>query len=152
MKIGIDIFLIITIIISCYLIHGLRTPGEEIAFTARPIHSHTQIFRYSEAYFVCHIGPNFQNSLIDASGCPLSLYVSIKHGLRTDEGLKTDFVSSFLVLFLYIFLNTYNIILVSQSRVCIMFSNFLASFICFAETSCTLYHIPWGSLILFTAI
>ena len=27
--------------------HGLRTPGEEIAFNARPkIHSHSQIFRY----------------------------------------------------------------------------------------------------------
>ena len=37
--------------------HGLRTPGKEIAFTARPkIHSHSKIF--------------------------------IKHGLRTDEGLK----------------------------------------------------------------
>ena len=47
--------------------HGLRTPGEEIAFTTRPkIHSHSQIFRYTEAYFVCHIGPNFQISLIYA--------------------------------------------------------------------------------------
>ena len=36
--------------------HGLRTPIEEIAFTAQPkINSQSQIFRY----FVCHIGLNF---------------------------------------------------------------------------------------------
>ena len=52
--------------------HGLRTPGEEIVFTARPkINSHSQIFRWAEAYFVCHIGPNFHISLIYAFiGCP----------------------------------------------------------------------------------
>ena len=34
------------------LIHGLRTPREEIAFTARPkIHSHSQIFRYGQSIF-----------------------------------------------------------------------------------------------------
>ena len=32
--------------------HGLRTPGEEIAFTARPkINSHSQIFRYGQSIF-----------------------------------------------------------------------------------------------------
>ena len=32
--------------------HGLRTPGEEIAFTARPkIHSYSQIFRYGRSTF-----------------------------------------------------------------------------------------------------
>ena len=32
--------------------HGLRTPREEIAFTARPkIHSHSQIFRYGRSIF-----------------------------------------------------------------------------------------------------
>ena len=32
--------------------HGLRTPGEEIALTARPkIHSHSQIFRYGRSIF-----------------------------------------------------------------------------------------------------
>ena len=32
--------------------HGLRTPGEEIAFTARPkIKSQSQIFRYSRSIF-----------------------------------------------------------------------------------------------------
>ena len=42
--------------------HGLRTPREEIAFTARPkIQSQSQIFRYGQ---VCHIGPIFQISLI----------------------------------------------------------------------------------------
>ena len=52
--------------------HGLRTPGEEIAFTARPkIHSHSQILGTAEAYFVCHIGPKFQISLIYVLiGCP----------------------------------------------------------------------------------
>ena len=42
--------------------HGLRTPGEEIAFTARPkIKSQSQIFRYGLS-----ISPNFQISLIYA--------------------------------------------------------------------------------------
>ena len=49
--------------------HGLRTPGEEIPFTARPkINSHSQIFKYGWIFFVC---PTFQNSLIYAFiGCP----------------------------------------------------------------------------------
>ena len=39
--------------------HGLRTPREEIAFTARPkIQSQSQIFRYGQ---VCHIGPIFSD-------------------------------------------------------------------------------------------
>jgi hypothetical protein len=65
--------------------HELRTPRKEIVFTARPkIHSHSKIFMYgqkfthnpkfvcmAEAYFVCHIGPIFQISLIYAFiGCP----------------------------------------------------------------------------------
>ena len=59
------------------VVHGLRTPGEEIAFTERPkIHSHSQIFRQAEEYFVCHIGPNFQISLIYAFiGCPQSVAI-----------------------------------------------------------------------------
>ena len=46
--------------------HGLRTPGEEITFTARPkIKSQSQIFRYGRS-----IGPNFWISLIyDFTGC-----------------------------------------------------------------------------------
>ena len=54
-----------------WYIHGLRTPGEEIAFTEWPkIYSYSQIFRTVEAYFVCHIGPNFQISLMYAFiGC-----------------------------------------------------------------------------------
>ena len=52
--------------------HGLRTPDEEIAFTARPkIISQFQFLGTAESYFVCHIGPKFQNSLIYAFiGCP----------------------------------------------------------------------------------
>ena len=35
------------------LVHGLRTPREEIAFTARPkIHSHSQIFRYGRSGYI----------------------------------------------------------------------------------------------------
>ena len=40
--------------------YGLRTPGEEIAFTARPkIHSHSQIFRYSRSIFYLPHRPKF---------------------------------------------------------------------------------------------
>ena len=42
--------------------HGLRTPGEEIAFTARPkIHSHSQIFRYGRSIFCLPGVPNFSD-------------------------------------------------------------------------------------------
>ena len=44
------------------LIHGLRTPREEIAFTARPkIHSHSQIFRYCGSIFCLPHRPNFSD-------------------------------------------------------------------------------------------
>ena len=40
--------------------HGLRTPREEIAFTARPkIHSHFQIFRYGRSIFCLPHWPKF---------------------------------------------------------------------------------------------
>ena len=43
--------------------HELRTlPREEIAFTARPkIHSHSQIFRYSQSIFCLPHRPNFSD-------------------------------------------------------------------------------------------
>ena len=42
--------------------HGLRPPREEIAFTARPkIHSHLQIFRYSQSIFCLPHRPNFSD-------------------------------------------------------------------------------------------
>ena len=42
--------------------HGLRTPREEIAFTARPkIHSHSQIFRYGGSIFCLPHRPNFSD-------------------------------------------------------------------------------------------
>ena len=42
--------------------HGLRTPREEKAFTARPkIHSHSQIFRYSQSIFCLPLRPNFSD-------------------------------------------------------------------------------------------
>ena len=42
--------------------HGLRTPREDIAFTARPkIHSHSQIFRYGGSIFCLPHRPNFSD-------------------------------------------------------------------------------------------
>ena len=52
--------------------HGLATPRQELAFTARQkIQSQSQIFRYSRSIFRFPIGPFFQISLIYAFiGCP----------------------------------------------------------------------------------
>ena len=48
--------------------HGLRTPREEIAFTARPkIQSQSQIFRYGRSIFCLPHRPNFSDIFI---GCP----------------------------------------------------------------------------------
>ena len=45
-------------------IHGLRTPGEKIAFTARPkINSHFQIFRYRRSIFCLPHRPKFSDLL-----------------------------------------------------------------------------------------
>ena len=42
--------------------HGLRTPGDEIAFTARPkINSHSQIFRYGPSIFCLPHRPKFSD-------------------------------------------------------------------------------------------
>ena len=44
--------------------HGLRTPGEEIAFTARlkiHSHSHSQIFRYGRSIFCLPHRPKFSD-------------------------------------------------------------------------------------------
>ena len=47
--------------------HGLRTPREEMAFTARPkIQSQSQTLGMAKAYFVCHIGPIFPIAFIYA--------------------------------------------------------------------------------------
>ena len=44
--------------------HGLRTPREQIAFTARPkIHSHSQIFRYGGSIFCLPHLPIFSDIL-----------------------------------------------------------------------------------------
>ena len=44
------------------LTHRLRTPREEIAFTARPkIHSHSQIFRYGRSIFCLPHQPKFSD-------------------------------------------------------------------------------------------
>ena len=45
-------------------VHGLRTPREEIPFTARPkIHSHSQIFRYGGSIFCLPHRPIFSDIL-----------------------------------------------------------------------------------------
>ena len=42
--------------------HGLRTHGEEIAFSARPkIHFHSQIFRYGQSLFCLPHRPKFSD-------------------------------------------------------------------------------------------
>ena len=42
--------------------HGLRTPGEEIAFTAQPkINSHSQILRYGRSIFCLPHRPKFSD-------------------------------------------------------------------------------------------
>ena len=42
--------------------HGLRTPGEEIALTARPkIKSQSQIFRYGQSIFCLPYWPKFSD-------------------------------------------------------------------------------------------
>ena len=47
---------------SNYLFNGLRTPSEEIAFTARPkINLQSQIFRYSRSIFCLPHRPNFSD-------------------------------------------------------------------------------------------
>ena len=53
-------------------VHRLRTPREEIAFTAgRKFNPNPKFLGMAEAYFVCHIDPIFQISLIYAFiGCP----------------------------------------------------------------------------------
>ena len=44
------------------LYHGLRTPREEIAFTARPkIHSHSQIIKYGQSIRCLPHWPNFSD-------------------------------------------------------------------------------------------
>ena len=52
--------------------HRLWTPREEIAYTARQkLNPNPKSSGTNEAYFVCHIGPIFQISLIYASiACP----------------------------------------------------------------------------------
>ena len=48
-------------ILNCYF-HGLRTPREEIAFTARPkIQSQSQIFRYGRSIFCLPHRPNLSD-------------------------------------------------------------------------------------------
>ena len=61
------------------MVDGLRTPREEIASTAWPkMQSQSQILGTAEAYFVCHIGPIFQTSLIYAFiGCPQSVNLNM---------------------------------------------------------------------------
>ena len=46
--------------------HGLRTPREKIASTARPkIHSHSQIFKYGQSIFCLPHRPKFSDFFFD---------------------------------------------------------------------------------------
>ena len=46
----------------CSFLHGLRTPSEEIALTARPkIHFHSQIFMYGRSIFCLPHRPKFSD-------------------------------------------------------------------------------------------
>ena len=58
------IFYFFTCILTNYVSHhGLRTPREEIVFSARPkIHSHSQIFRYGRSIFCLPHRPNFSDN------------------------------------------------------------------------------------------
>ena len=64
--------------------HGLRTPSEEIAFTARPkIQSQIQIFRYGRTIFCLPHRPNFSD-IFD-----LCLHwVSVVRGLDPSDDYK----------------------------------------------------------------
>ena len=63
------------------IIQRLQKPGEDIAFTARPGHISNPNPKYlgsAEAYFICHIGQEFQISLNYAFiGRPQSVLLSI---------------------------------------------------------------------------
>ena len=59
-------------------------PGEEIDFTTWP-KIHSPLLGTDETYFACHIGPNFQISLIYALiGCPQSVTANEEQKLIID--------------------------------------------------------------------
>ena len=70
--------------------HGLRTPREEIAFTARPkIHSHSQIFRYGGSIFCLPHRPIFSEIL------DLCLHwVSVVRGTNYQKGKSKNLSKS----------------------------------------------------------
>ena len=75
---------------SIHSAHGLRTPREEITFTAWPkIHSHSQIFRYGRNIFCLPHRANFQISLIYAFICPIHVVTfTLISNLATDYTLQ----------------------------------------------------------------
>ena len=91
--------------------HGLRTPREEIAFTARPkIHSHSQIFRYGQSIFCLPHRPNFSDifdlclhwvSVVRDENKHVKIYKGFDNkmpGIRKMPSivyLKVDFISYF---------------------------------------------------------
>ena len=75
------------IYIGC-LSHGLRTPREEIAFTARPkIHSHSQFFRYCGSLFCLPYRPDFSD-IFDLCLHWVSVVRGLSHSLLYDIILK----------------------------------------------------------------
>ena len=72
--------------------HGLRTPREEIAFTARPkIQSQSQIFRYGRSIFCLPHRPNFSDifdlclhwvSVVRAYYYTVGLFLFLKYAFK----------------------------------------------------------------------
>ena len=70
--------------------HGLRTLGEEIAFTARPkIKSQSQIFRYGRSIFCLPHWPNFSD-----------IFDLCLHWVSVVRGIKDHEIWTFIVNFL----------------------------------------------------
>ena len=90
-KKGVEVSAQITFAYEC--IHGLRTPREETAFTARPkIQSQSQIFRYGGSIFRLPHPPNFSD-IFD-----LCLHwVSVVHAVKHCWALSTNCLSKSLL-------------------------------------------------------
>ena len=85
-------------------LHGLRTPGEEIAFTERPkIHSHSQIFRYGWSLICLPHRPKFSDffdlclhwvSVVRGKNHNRLFHRTNKNWLRINESTKKSYLTS----------------------------------------------------------
>ena len=100
----------ITLKFSVYPRHGLRTPREEIAFTARPkIHSHSQIIRYGGSIFCLPHRPIFSD-ILDLCLHWVSVVRDPRHGLRSI--FRTSFIA-----FSHLICNQFSRKVVLQTRI-----------------------------------